>query len=340
MASLEDIVELPPVAGEAIPPGEPGAIRIIAGVIEKQVRDDKVSSGLAHRDAHAKAHCVVKAQFKVLDGLPANLRVGVFAEPRTYDAWVRLSSSSGTPQRDGRLDGRGMAIKLMGVAESPATTQDFILINYPVFMVRNAIDYVDLQQGGLTKFFFPGGLKIRLHEMMVVAGIFLQRVRNPLNLRYWSMVPYRFGGDTACKFSARPTGAPSPFTGDDGSADFLRANVVAHLAKLPATFDFMVQLRTDTTAMPVEDATIEWPESKSAFVPVAKITIPPQVFDTPQQNRFGENLSFSPWHCVDAHRPLGGINRVRRFIYEFISTLRHELNQAPRKEPSSFDIAS
>ncbi|MBV9991528.1 MAG: catalase family protein [Alphaproteobacteria bacterium] len=338
MASLGDIKELTPVAGEAIPPGEPDAIRVIAGVIEKQVREDKAKSGLARRDAHAKAHCCVKAQFQVLDGLPQKLRVGVFAQPRTYDAWVRFSNGNGAPQADGNRDGRGMAVKLMDVEGSPSTTQDFVMINCPVFMVRNAIDYIDLQTKGIWGFFFPGGLKIRFHEMGVTARLFFQTVTNPLNIRYWSMVPYRFGGDTACKYSARPSGTPSPFTGTSGDS-YLRANVVEHLSKLPATFDFMVQLRTDAQAMPVEDPTIEWPESKSPFVPVARITIPPQTFDTAAQNGFGENLSFTPWHCLDAHRPLGGINRVRRYIYEFISSLRHELNQAPRKEPASFDIA-
>ena len=339
MSSLGNIDALPPVAGEAIPAGEAEAIRIIAGVIEKQVRDDKAKSGLARRDAHAKAHCCVKAEFRVLDGLPPALRAGVFAEPRSFEAWIRFSNGNGAPQSDGDWDGRGMAIKLMGVEGSPSTTQDFIMINYPVFMVRNAIDYIDLQTKGVWGFFFPGGLRIRLREALVTAGIFFQKVRNPLNLRYWSMVPYRFGGEVACKFSARPSGTPSPFTDTKGD-DFLRANLVRHLSKLPAAFDFMVQLRTDPAAMPVEDPTVKWSESRSPFVPVAKITIPQQSFDTSQQNCFCENLSFTPWHCVDAHRPLGGINRVRRFVYEFISSLRHQLNQAPRKEPTGFGTDS
>ena len=96
------------------------------------------------------------------------------AEPRTYDAWIRFSSSSGTPQPDSKLDGRGMAIKLMGVSASPSTTQDFVMINNPVFMVRNAIDYVDLQTKGLLYFFFPSfnPLRWRLHELMVTIAIF------------------------------------------------------------------------------------------------------------------------------------------------------------------------
>jgi len=32
---------------------------------------------------------------------------------------------------------------------------------------------------------------------------------------------------------------------------------------------------------------------------------------------------------------LGGINRVRRGVYETISGLRHEINGTPRQEPTS-----
>ncbi len=210
--SSSGFTPLAPIAGEVVPPGEADAIGVITQVIETQIRDS-AKTGLARRDAHAKADGVVRAEFRVLDDLPPHLRVGVFAEPRTYDAWIRFSNSSGTPQPDGKLDGRGMAIKLMDVGASPSTTQDFILINNPVFMVRNAIDYVDLQTKGLLYFFFPSlnPLRWRLHELMVTIAIFTNKALNPLNLRYWSMTPYRFGGDTACKFSTRPAGEPSLF---------------------------------------------------------------------------------------------------------------------------------
>ena len=62
------------------------------------------------------------------------------------------------------------------------------------------------------------------------------------------------------------------------------------------------------------------------FYKLATIHIPQQVFDTPEQNEFCENLSFTPWHTVPEHKPLGGINRMRKVIYERISQLRHEMN--------------
>jgi hypothetical protein len=107
------------------------------------------------------------------------------------------------------------------------------------------------------------------------------------------------------------------------------------LAETAAEFDFMVQLRADGNAMPVEDPTVEWDERAAPFVPVARITIPQQDFDTQERREFAENLSFTPWHGLDAHRPLGGINRVRRTVYETISRLRHELNGVQRAEPAA-----
>jgi hypothetical protein len=329
---------LPPINGEVIPPGEAEATRRTVQLIESKVRA-AAKTGPAMRDAHPKGHGCVKASFRILDNLPPELRVGLFASPGTYDAWIRYSNGSPVPQADSKGDGRGMAIKLMGVADSPSTTQDFILINHPVFAARNVVDYLELEGANpFWKFFVPGfnPFKLRVHEALIAFAILRKKVNNLLNIQYWSMSAYRFG-DSACKYSARPVGPASPFT-DTTDPNFLRANLVRHLAEREAAFDFMVQSRTRPETMPVEDPTVEWDETAAPFVPVARITIPPQVFDSLEQIKFCENLSFTPWHCVDAHRPLGGLNRLRRVVYEAISRLRHDLNQAPRKEPVDFVI--
>ncbi|WP_158639100.1 catalase family protein [Elioraea rosea] len=322
-----------PVAGEAIPEGEPEAIGAVVAAIEAEVRST-AATGPARRDAHPKAHGCVRAEFRVLDGLPVHLRAGVFAEPRCYPAWVRLSNGSETPRNDRRGDGRGLAIKLLGVEGSPSGTQDFLLINHPSFFVRNAIDYIAFQAAKPRwRFFFPGWnpTRFRWRELAVAGAIVRRRVTNPLDIRYWSMTPYLFG-DVACKFSARPASPPSRFHGTDGP-DFLRRNLSRHLAEAGAAFDFLVQLRGDPDAMPIEDPTVIWSEAASPFIPVARLTIPRQAFETAEQMAFCENLSFTPWHCVPAHRPLGGINRSRLAVYEAISRLRHELNGTVRAEP-------
>ena len=77
----------------------------------------------------------------------------------------------------------------------------------------------------------------------------------------------------------------------------------------------------------------EWDPVEAPFIPIATIHIPRQTFDTPAQHAFCEDLSFTPWHSLPAHRPLGVTNRIRRVVYERISRLRHELNDRPRVEP-------
>jgi hypothetical protein len=113
---------------------------------------------------------------------------------------------------------------------------------------------------------------------------------------------------------------------------------VQQLAQGEACFDFTVQLQTDAASMPIEDPGKEWKESQSPFRKVATIRIPRQEFDSEAQRTFGENLSFTPWHCLPAHRPLGGVNRARKIVYDVISAFRHEANHVPRREPSSWDI--
>jgi hypothetical protein len=319
--------------GESVPPGEAAALARIVAMIEARVRK-AAQSGPARRDAHPKAHGTLQGEFEVLDGVPPPFRAGVFAAPRRFQAWVRFSNGSETLRPDAEGDGRGMAIKLLDVAGSPSGTQDFLLINHPTFFVKDAADYVDFQEyEGSWRFFVPSfnPFDLRLRELFIVRSIIRQEVRNPLNLRYWSMTPYRCG-DVACKFSARPLPPRSRHEAAVGP-HFLRANMARHLGEAEAGFEFLVQAQANRYAMPVEDPRIAWEESVSPFVPVARLRIPAQPFDTPERDAFGENLSFTPWHCLDAHRPLGGINRIRQTAYETISRVRHDLNGTPREEP-------
>jgi hypothetical protein len=114
--------------------------------------------------------------------------------------------------------------------------------------------------------------------------------------------------------------------------DFLRDALRNTLQRGDACMEFVVQPRT-TDHFEVEDSRIEWKEAVAPFYKLATIRVPPQTFDTPQQNAFCESLSFTPWHALPEHKPLGVTNRLRRVIYDRISRLRHEMNDTHRKEP-------
>jgi hypothetical protein len=143
----------------------------------------------------------------------------------------------------------------------------------------------------------------------------------------------------AAKFSARPAGLPAApdRVPRDGGPDFLREAIARTLDAGEVRFDFLVQLQADPAAMPVEDPTVRWSERRSPFRPVATLRIPSQRFDTPERDEFAEHLTFTPWHGLPEHRPLGSANRVRRRAYELISAIRHERNGVPEREPSGAD---
>jgi hypothetical protein len=67
---------------------------------------------------------------------------------------------------------------------------------------------------------------------------------------------------------------------------------------------------------------------------VATVTIDKQEFASAKQQEFCENLSFTPWHSLPEHAPLGEINEIRKNVYQTISKLRHELNKEKRMEPT------
>jgi hypothetical protein len=328
---------VPNAEGEVIPAGEAAAIASVTDAIKASVQAGFDKNGHAFRDAHRKAHGCVQAKFTVLDKLPAKVAQGLFATPRAYNAVVRFSNGSGSSADDHNPDGRGMAVKVMGVGglkllddEQSASTQDFIMINHPVFFVRNALDYVDFQKatssGGLALTSWLAGHLF--HETAILVATGLTPMTNPLNARYWSMTPYKLGTEQM-KFSAKPC-AGGTFYDKSNSADRLRENLEGTLATGSACFDFMVQTRTVPAQMPIEDPTIEWKESQSPFVPVARIEIPAQ---TPEPAEMCEVRSYTPWHAIAEHRPLGGISRTRKEVYLAISTLRHQLNGQPRIEP-------
>ena len=295
------------------------------------------------RDAHPKMHGCVRGEFSIAPDLPPELSIGVFKQSRTYPVWVRFSNQNGTASADSKPDIRGVAIKLMGVEGKKLTpdgdremNQDFILISDSRFVTKDVAQF-----DGLVRGLVGGNLRIAwffLTHLRVLRNLMssLRRFGNPLCIRYFSVAPYLLG-ERAAKYSLTPRNAKDPPVPANPSDDYLREAMVQELRSRDAVFDFAVQFQTDPRKMPIEDPGVTWDESLSPFRNVATLTIPSQVFDTAERREFGDNLSFNPWRALPEHRPLGGISRARRQVYEALSIFRHECNQAPRVEPAVSD---
>ncbi len=343
----------PALGEEYAPEGEDKLIEAVTRVSLEKLRSDSVGRGdiPVPRGQHPKSHGCVRAEFIVESRIPPELKHGIFHKPRVFTALVRFSNGLSQDDRQGDL--HGMAIKLLDVEydkESEqgnhAQTQDFVLADQPIFFIRDAADYVPFSEQVLKLGRAPAWWKI----LVVVFRAFILRDRRwrlilqmrtkPADLlgqRYWSQTPYKLDR-LAVKYSVRPAQSALPPAAASNSKDRLRESLVAHLARSEASFDFLVQVQNDPLTMPVEDPTIAWDEVKSPPIKVATLRIPPQQFDTPAVRAFDENLSFTPWHALGTHRPLGGVNRCRRKVYDAISAERHLANYAPRREPTPADL--
>lgn len=334
----------PVSAQEQIPAGEAAMTQ---DIIQTAIRivDQHREPTRYLRDAHAKAHGCVQAQVSVATDLDPALRQGVFSEPgKTWQAWMRLSNGNAYPQFDNMKDARGMAIKLLGVpgdqllpSQQGRGEQDFVMFNHANFFVSDVAEYrqnVAAQADGKKVMAFLPGWDPRqwqVRHLFIALATLSEAPPSPLLTTYFSVSPYKFGNLNA-KFRVTPEAGTCPaYTPPAQNRDvpnFLRSALYQQLStdRQPACFALQIQTQDATRYMPIEDTSVQWKESDAPFQTVAHIQVPAQDFDTPEQNLMCDNFSFSPWHGIEAHRPIGGINRLRKAVYEAVSAYRLERN--------------
>lgn len=333
---------IPGLAEEFTPARETDAVRKLITLLQQRLNREYPPGRKMLRDAHPKSHGLVRAEFVVEPNRPHELRVGVFSQQRTYPAWVRFSNMRDPPRPDIEPDSRGMAIKVMDVDgeklledEKHARTQDFVLMSSDYFVTKGVAKFADMLEA-LERGAFWMLLHFALHPRLLFLFLAIrQKCASMLAIRFGSTTPYLFG-TRAVKYSARPHVAAASTIPTNPSDVFLRDELAKRLGEGSASFDFCVQFQTNPQTMPIEDPRRVWSETESPPVKVATIVIPSQNFDTPAQNEYGENLAFTPWHSLPEHRPLGGINRGRRIIYETMSRYRQQRNCVSHEEPDGW----
>jgi hypothetical protein len=162
---------------------------------------------------------------------------------------------------------------------------------------------------------------------IVLTRIQTRTVRNPLQVQYFGAAPFMFGANRVMKFSV----APVPSTSQPDFATPPNENYLAEaLAQTmqgsgQINFDFKLQVRDQEAdfgpdQLLIESATTTWDTSDKKEVDnyenVARLIIrAPQQTTTGAAKTACEKLVFTPWHSLAAHKPVGGINRLRRSVY-------------------------
>ena len=317
--------------------------------------------GHAVRGVHAKAHGIVRGRLTVAGDLPPELAQGMFATPGEHEAILRISTNPGDIIDDAIGLPRGLALKVLRVGgerlpgSEGESVQDFLMVNAPTFTATDPKAFAkNLKLLAATTDRAEGAKKLMSKGLRAVeatleaAGtqsatlISLGGAKqvHPLGAGYYSTTPFRYG-DHIVKYGLFPTAPALTALANEivetkGENDPLRAAVGNVLGKHGGGWDLRVQLNTDLDAMPIEDPTVAWDEGESPYVTVATLTVEPQSsWAEGESEATDDALAFSPWNGLEAHRPLGGINRVRRATYAHSARFRGRFNGCPIHQPTA-----
>ena len=338
-----------PALGEVREPHEDERTEAILRATKGKLLKDypEASTPQMPRDAHQKMHGCMKGTLEVASDLDEAYHVGVFAVGvKTRPVIARLSNSDAKPKPDSTPDARGFAIKMLDVDgdkvildETHAKTHDFMFINAPTFFVRSLEEYVGvlraIEDGDVAT---AAWFATHPHARERLFAAFDDRIENPVTHTYFSATPYNFGGVPA-KYRLRPcTPSAAPVPPKNPSPTYLRDAMATTVSTSEVCYHFAVQRQVDAIAQPVEDPTVEWDETAAPFVTVATLRFAAQDLQTPGRADACRKLSFTPWHALPEHRPLGAVNRARLRVYELISRFRNRHNGEPHVEPTSVDV--
>ena len=301
------------------------------------------------RGGNTKTHGIVRGEFIVHDNLPAELRHGIYAQPRSYRAWVRFSGPGPyiTPDIDD-VGFMSISIKLMGVPgpklmDEEKFTLDMFGVSTPTFVTPDTEANAQLQIASVKNAAILYFLNFQRSHVLdfIMQGLWTKTQSSPFEAPYFSCVPYLLGEGQAMQYSVWPTSKQRtriprlPLRPPD---DYLRDAMVAALTAGDVELDVRVQRQTDPHLMPIENNAVLWPEKLSPRVSVATLRLPRQTFDSPAQMDFAKRLSYNPWHTIAEHRPLGNQSRARRRMYLELSKLRHSMNKVPHYEPTGDEV--
>jgi len=345
---------------EDIQPDEAGTIQGLNETFDTILETTAKDYGHAVRSVHAKAHAILEGSMTVADNLPPELAQGLFARPGQHKVFLRVSTNAGDILEDAISLPRGLALKVLDVEGerlpgAEGTTQDFIMVNGPVFQAKTADKFLgNLKLLAKTTDRMEGTKKVMssvmqgLNTALTAVGLESPKVQSlggapnvdPMGETYYSVTPFRYG-DYIAKFSIAPV-APALLALKDnkidvsGRPDAIRETVQSEMRGIDGAWELRVQLCRDLEKQPVEDPTVPWDEEEAPFQTVATITVPRQdSWEPGRVQAVDERMRFSIWTGLAAHQPLGNINRARRDTYKHSAQFRERVNGCPMHEPSA-----
>jgi len=174
-------------------------------------------------------------------------------------------------------------------------------------------------RGMAVKVTVPDGGRMAQQDF-VMGGVPDRRL---LGETYFSQARIHYGDHVAqvCAVSVSRGQAPRRLAGPQG----LRDAFIEHFARHGAEWELRVCL---------EDGAFGWLEDADRYVAVARIVARPQpAWSSALERAAGHAVTFSPWQCVDSHRPMGTIARALRDGYGASARFRGDHGAGNMAEP-------
>lgn len=344
-------------ADEHVEPDEGAVSAEIVATMASIIEQTSADTGRVLRSVHAKSHALLEGDLEVLANLPAELAQGLFAKAGRYRVIMRISTNPGDLLPDDVSVPRGLAIKILDVDGAQLDgnsdrSQDLLMVNGPAFGSTNAkgfsktLKLLAKTTDKATRAKQVLSAALRGVETVVealggesgtVKALGGHPMTHPLGDSYYTQTPFRYGSYVA-KLAVMPASpnltalikAPLDVR---AKPDGLREAMIDFFKSSNAEWDLRVQLRTNPKTMPIEDASVIWPEEESPYQTVAKLRMPKQAaWSSAKSAAFDDAMAFNPWHGLEAHRPLGSINRARRPAYEMSAQKRAQVLGCPMHE--------
>nr|POE99480.1 uncharacterized protein y4il [Quercus suber] len=297
------------------------------------------------RTTHVKTQAIVKGTLTIAADLAPELAQGIFANAgKIHPIVIRYANEPIFWQDDRKPGPRGCGMKVFDVdgpgaflsgAGEAAHTQDFTFNNAPMLELRDLDTTLEIFT--LREKFFddPNALHAAIQQredrdvQLAPADLPNQHF---LSYTMYSQSAYRFGPYVA-KHALVPTGTFQAALAEHASitdaSDPLqhRLWLQEYFAAHDAEFEFRVQLCRDLAQQSVEDTSREWSEAEFPFVTVGKVVLPRQeALGEARQAFYDDRMKLNVWDGLEAHTPLGSVNRLRRTLYQASVRKREEMN--------------
>lgn len=297
------------------------------------------------RTAHGKQHGCLRALLHVPDDLPADLKVGLFANgtgDSPYPVFMRYSNGAGPSFGPGKvnvsdmdLDGRGLSLKIFGNMTQFGPTylpsnnfMDFTFALAPTFFVsdvNSTLEMFQALQSGLPamKLFFS-----RYPWLGYVFNVATRRVISDALQENWHTPPPRMHGPSPAKYRLSPcTGPQTSPASECQTFNCIRDSLQRRLATGTGCYNWQIQRFESDETTPIEDLTIKW---NTSYVTIGQV----EVLSTtkawgPGQEAACRQMSFNDWRVTADHQPLGFVEEFRRVLYHQQALMRWQFNGQP-----------